>query len=446
MKSRKTYICFLCGVLMFLFAGCSGRSDGGSSESSTLPEVAEETKGMPDKIAHDYENASTLLQTIEYTVKTYQTTNDVKDYNKLVGDYKDLSFDYDDSDLSPEQKLDCAKLKFSVDSVRKSLDSIIQAGLNKVFTELENKSDYLIEETEEFPIYLKKDEKLRLNIQMESPADVKLYNADSRALLKSYAGRTKVIDSIPIKNSAIYIVEINPRKAQYGNILIQRQVTDVEDLGVVKRVYATTVEAKKGEFRSTSVKGVKMQNLFEEPRKFTLRGQLKTLFSGSCRALVAVQVPTGATDVLYSLRISTNEGDRSCDGEFKDNMELSYKKVKFLGLPLYESHKGSGLISTLLGENQPPREEDAYINMYVFYNSAQAKKFQDGAMASELTYSVDYSTLGTQSCNGRIPAKGYKTIYLAFENERMRYNNYVWLEAVSAVPTTEYFKTEYSVK
>lgn len=84
--------------------------------------------------------------------------------------------------------------------------------------------------------------------------------------------------------------------------------------------------------------------------------------------------------------------------------------------------------------------------MYVFYNAAQAKKFQDGTAPSTLSYNVDYSTMGTQSCNGRIPSKGYKTIYLGFLNERMRYNNYVWLEALSAVPHTEYFKPVFTVR
>lgn len=84
--------------------------------------------------------------------------------------------------------------------------------------------------------------------------------------------------------------------------------------------------------------------------------------------------------------------------------------------------------------------------MYVFYNAAQAKKFQDGADPAKLQYNIDYSTMGTQSCNGRIPSKGNKTIYLGFLNERMRYNNYVWLETVSAVPKTEYYKPQYTVK
>ena len=38
------------------------------------------------------------------------------------------------------------------------------------------------------------------------------------------------------------------------------------------------------------------------------------------------------------------------------------------------------------------------------------------------------------------------SFYLAFENERMRYANYLWVEAVAAVPTTEYYTTKYSAQ
>ena len=101
----------------------------------------------------------------------------------------------------------------------------------------------------------------------------------------------------------------------------------------------------------------------------------------------------------------------------------------------------------LLDDNRPIRDEDAYCNMYVFRNQSQAKKFQDGThAASVLTYDVDYSTIGTQSCNGRIPTKGAKTIYLGFENERMRYTNYLWVEVVAVIPTTLYHKEKYTIQ
>ena len=118
-----------------------------------------------------------------------------------------------------------------------------------------------------------------------------------------------------------------------------------------------------------------------------------------------------------------------------------------LGLPLYEKEKTRGVFMRLLDDNRPIRDEDAYCNMYVFRNANMAKQFQDGAKpASQLNYDVDFSTIGTQSCSGRIPTKGAKIIYLGFENERMRYVNYLWVEVVAVTQTTEYYTTKYSVQ
>jgi hypothetical protein len=84
--------------------------------------------------------------------------------------------------------------------------------------------------------------------------------------------------------------------------------------------------------------------------------------------------------------------------------------------------------------------------MYVFRNQAQAKQFQDATKkASALSYDVDCSTVGTQSCNGRIPVKGSKTIYLGFENERMTTTNYLWVEVTAIIQKTIYYTTKYSV-
>lgn len=357
-----------------------------------------------------------------------------------------LSFTYDASSLEPEQLKRALEVEKMIKEVKRDTKQQIDQAVKNGFWYLVNQPEILLTEKTEFPIYLERGEKLFVEISTEKPADIRIYNVNSQQQLRSYIGKTQVKDSLAISFSSVYLVEITPRVRQYASVELTYHPNNLERIRYPKQVTSQQVEGQKGDFRVQTVKGIKMKNLFEEPRKFTLRGQLKAAFSGSYRAIVAVPVPAGATDILYSLRISTNEPDRASDGKFHDNMETSYKRIKMLGLPVYESHGGAGIISTLLGENQPRREEDAYINMYVFFNSAQAKRFQDGADPAKLSYSVDYSTMGTQSCNGRIPSKGYKTIYLGFLNERMRYNNYVWLEAVSAVPNTEYFKTEYIVK
>ena len=40
---------------------------------------------------------------------------------------------------------------------------------------------------------------------------------------------------------------------------------------------------------------------------------------------------------------------------------------------------------------------------------------------------------------------GKQTIYLGFENERMRFHNYVWLEVIAISPKTEYFNAKYTI-
>jgi hypothetical protein len=207
------------------------------------------------------------------------------------------------------------------------------------------------------------------------------------------------------------------------------------------------VKCGKNDEGATAVETIKMVNIFAKARKFTLRGQLKASLSGASRAIVAVPVPAGATEILYSLRISTSEQKHSSDGEFYDKLGHSYRRIDVFNLPVYKSTRRSGIIDMILDDNRPVSEEDAYCNMYVFRKQVDAKKFQDGGVAiSNLDYDVTYSTLGTQSCNGSIPVNGSKTIYLAFENERMRYANYLWVEAVAVTPTTEYYTTKYHAR
>ena len=426
------YIWYLLAICTFLVACGKNTSEQKVANGRNFQEQCNQTIAQCKQLEQAVENLS--------EERSYEHICEVQKLSDA------LVFNYDAASLDSAQLAQAQEVDMLIAEVKVSINQQIDLAVKQGYWFLVNQPEVLLTEMTEYPVFLERGEKLFVDITTEKPADIRIYNVNSHQLLRSYIGKARVKDSLDIAFSSIYLVEVTPRVRQYASVELTYHPNNIDRLGSPKQVVSKQVEGQKGDFRVQTVKGIKMKNLFEEPRKFTLRGQLKAAFSGSYRAIVAIQVPQGATDILYSLRISTNEPDRSSDGKFHDNMETSYKRIKMLGLPVYESHSGAGIISTILGENQPLREEDAYINMYVFFNSAQAKKFQDGVDPAKLQYSIDYSTLGTQSCNGRIPAKGYKTIYLGFLNERMRYNNYVWLEAVSAVPNTEYFKTEYTVK
>ena len=395
----------------------------------------------------EYNEVLERVQELEKVVETADwsafSADELQEMNTIG---KDLYYDYNPMEMTPEQINACEALKTRVKNLREQIVSKSGNVIENFEVTAFNLSDNLIEGAQAYPVYLQKGETLNVVASSQQNFTLKISNANSRSVLKTFAGKTSVEHSIEIKNTAIYLVEVVPTKAQYLDLSVKYKIADTSRLAAPTPINTEQVECAKGDFGAKGVPGVYMHKCFEEPRKFTLRGQLKAAFSGNSKALVAVQVPAGTTDILYSMRIATSEDSRSEDGEFHDNLSRSYTRVKFLGLPLYEKSSSIGLLNTILDDNRPIRDEDAYCNMYVFRNQTQAKQFQDGSKsASLLIYDVDYSTVGTQSCNGRIPMKGTRTIYLGFENERMRYTNYLWVEVEAIVPNTVYYKIKYSI-
>ena len=425
MKNKLTSI-LICGIAMMM-AACSGSSNGKPMSGTQLAE---------------YNETVTKVQTIENLLCDINgmEASDALQLSQLADQ---LCYTYDANGLDSASIANCQALQQRIEQLKQNIHQTIKDNMHNIYVPIVNDDDCLVEKKTAYPVYLKRGDKLYLNIKTKRTATLKVYNYDSHSTLKTIADKTAFKFNMEIENSAIYLVELNPgASSQYASIHITYTTNQLDRLTPVT-VNERTVEAKQGDFRAWSVKGIKLTPILNEPRKFTLRGQLKAEFSGSCRGLVAVEVPAGATDILYSMRISTNEADRRTDGEFNKNMNTSYHKIKMLGLPVYESNRSVGIINTILGEYTPLREEDAYINMFVFGSSSQAKKFQDRTATSKLSYDVNSSIMGMQSSNGRIPVKGRSVIYLGFENERMRYNNYVWIEVLASSPTNEYYKTEY---
>ena len=422
---KKIFLTFLLAVVLY----------------SCVSETAKQTLNHYNEVYVKVDEIETLLQ---YTDLETLSVEDLVDLYDIA---KELSYSFNPMDLKPEQIAACELLKQRVIKVRSELLDQTSRVISKYRVHAWEYADKLMEETQTFPVYMLRGEKLYWNIKAQKPIGVKIYNSDSRQLIKTYTGKTICSDSLAIQNTAIYLVEVSPNGSQYLDMDISYKSNDIQRLKRVTPVKSEDVECGANDFRAKKIPGISMVKCFEEPRKFTLRSQFKSAFSGSSTALVAVQVPEGATDILYSMRISTSESDRYSDGQFHDNLGSTYKKIKFMGLPIYERTKGTGIIGSLLDDNKPYREEEAYCNMYVFRSKTVAKQFQDGTKpASQLAYDVDYSTIGSQSCNGRIPVNGSKTIYLAFENERVRYSNYLWVEVEAVTPGSIYYTTKYTLK
>lgn len=437
-------------IFAVLLCACGGTGNGNKQVDSFLSEESViENPHMPSDEARKYNDTKNRLADIDVQLRSYMTNKNEKRFKSLLKTYEKLQYEYDDSGMDDEGRRECMLLQARTDSVRTAVESLLKNEFAAMKFPCFSESDYLIHSTQRWPVYMQKGTKLLYTMSTNGNVTMKIYNADAHNTLKTYVGKRQVRDSLPIQNSAIYLIEITPKGSAYIDLNVEKKLSEFDQMGERHYVQTDTVDCAANDFMAVKVPGIDMKNIFEEPRKFTLRSVGKSFFSGTSRAVVTLNVPKGCTDILYSLRISTNEGDRNTDGKFNKHMMETYKKVKFLGLPLYESTKtvsATSLLRELLYRNQPVREEEAYCNVYVFTNQAEAKKFQDGAAPDGLKYNIDLSLMGTQSCNGRIPTKGLTKVYLGFANERFRYSNYLWLEAVSVTPKNEYYKVRYRVE
>ncbi len=447
MKASKLII-----SLAFISILCSCSN---SAKEENVDKVGNADIKLSERESYRYEQALNTVEQAEKLCEQIEATQSQEDIQSLLSLSTNLTYEYNEYGMSQATIVHCDSLKARVERCRTRAEALLAGKISNATNDSTNnltattiravdEDDILLSDIKSIPIYLYNGETLLYTISTEG-ASVKLYNADAERLLKSYS-KKEITDSLIVKNSGIYQLVITPKNKQYVSITLDIRVGELGNT-VRPRIKTKKVECSRGDIGAVAVTGVNMVKCFEEPRKFTLRGQIKAAFSGSAKALVPVKVPAGATDILYSLRIATSESNRAEDGKFHDNLTRSYTQVKFLGLPLYEKSKSNGLLNTLLDDNRPIREEDAYCNMFVFRSQSQAKKFQDGTSnTSALNYDVDYSTIGTQSCNGRIPTNGSTTIYLGFENERMRYTNYIWVEVEAVIPQTIYYKSSFSIE
>lgn len=400
---------------------------------------------MSEKAKILYAKAEKKILDVDTRVAQLTKGTDIQQVIKVLTDARNLEYNFDSEGMNRAAIEKCKALQSKVvevqaDAVAKAESIILQSKML-----VHEGEDFLLEKMVEYPVYLEKGDVLYYDVNLQNAVPVKLYNMDVGSTIKSYY-ETSIKDSLLVAYSGIYLLEINSQTSQYASVQVSYRIHNMDRIYNPKSVKTETVSCSKSDFRAYPIDGIKMQNLFDEPRKFTLRSVFKSMASGSSIALVTIQVPIGATDILYSMRIATSEQDCPSDGNFHRNLGFKYNQIKFLGLPLYERNKSSGLFNTMLDANRPLREEDAYCNMYLFRSQAEAKKFQDGtALASSLNYDVDCSIVGTQSCNGRIPVDGASKLYLGFENVRVRYTNYLWAEVVAVVPTTEYYRTEYTI-
>jgi len=387
-----------------------------------------------------------LLQEVREVLSSISDNSDLQEVRDLMSSANSEDLEVGDFyfELTPEQQAAVDQKNAEIRKLRARATETCEEFFAN-YSKSVAKGEILIESQHVCPVYLKRGMKLNLNCECDGPVTINLYNADSRKLVKSFK-TGNVNEEIAIANTAIYLVEFNVKEPQYCYLDINYTSDSMDDYLNEPEITVEQVECAAGSFRAKKVPGIRLRPIFEEPHKITVRSKGKNFLDTSSpyRSVTAVRIPAGSSDILYRLRISTTDSDSSDDGEFCKDVSESYKKVKFLGLPLYESTKSSSSIfREVLNDLYVSREEKAYCNFYVFNSQGQAKKFQDNAAISGISYNMDYSCTGTQSRNERIPVKGQSTVYLGFENTRQMHDIFIWLEVLATVPTDVYYTDVY---
>lgn len=436
------------GLLLCILLTCAGCGQGNKKDAE-LDKISELEQMKYDNIS----------QKLDLLCSKAQSAHTDLDLQTIYTELSQIEYDYNPDGMGERAQQKCQELKERLAVLQADPSSILQLSPSDGSSASESTSSsssssssgkglisrrhMKVDAVKRYPYYLKAQDQLRISLTPHGSALVSLFDVNHQKRLKQWHVQGTLEEQVTIPSDGIYMIELRPNG---GELIVDLSLSyDGIDDDKRPRVSERTVSCKQGDFLAEATESVRVSTVFKEPKKVGLRGNLKSFFSGKSRALISVPVPAGSDAILYSLRISTNEKTAPSDGKFADNLSLASKQIKLLGIKVYEKRTlSSSVIDRLLFNTRPAREEDAFCNMYVLTDATQAKKFQDETASSgHYKYDVEQSQMGTQSCNGELKPKGRKTIYLGFENERMRYDNYIWLEVASLTHTKEYTRPVY---
>ena len=435
------------GLLLCILLTCAGCGQGNKKDAE-LDKISELEQMKYDNIS----------QKLDLLCSKAQSAHTDLDLQAIYTELSQIEYDYNPNGMGERAQQKCQELKERLAVLQASPSSLLPSSQTApTYTVASESTSFSgkglisrrhmkVDAVKRYPYYFKAQDQLRISLTPHGSALVSLFDINHQKRLKQWHVQGTLEEQVTIPSDGIYMIELRPD----GGELIADIALSYEGVDNDKRprVSERTVSCKQGDFLAEATESVRVSPVFKEPKKVGLRGNLKSIFSGKSRALISVPVPAGSDAILYSLRISTNEKTAPSDGKFADNLSLASKQIKLLGIKVYEKRTiSSSVIDRLLFNTRPAREEDAFCNMYILTDATQAKKFQDETASSgHYKYDVEQSQMGTQSCNGELKPKGRKTIYLGFENERMRYDNYIWLEVASLAHTKEYSRPVYFIR
>lgn len=291
-----------------------------------------------------------------------------------------------------------------------------------------------------------------IQIKFNSDNQVKFFSIveqRSGRIVKTFKKTSDVDFTYDVYFDNPFSIKIYFPKESYYNLDVSRKSGSVANYLSNARLVRDSVVVSKKTNKSKIGTRMAFEKVFNQPKKFVVSSTFT--MSGESKVYAPIEIPKNTREFIYTLRISGEDETQREDGKLFNDVNRISKKVKVLGIPLWESEeKSSSLSREILNSLFPPKKDEDYtLNVFFFDKQKEIKKFLQypgKEYASAFKYDINNSALSTQSRVGLIkkPYSGFS--YIGLQSTSSFSNTYVWLDVVALYEKTFHYEIRYRIK
>lgn len=381
-----------------------------------------------DVIENDTQIESSLDELIIRS-KNFQTEKELLEIEKNYQEFRDLHAD------SLLKKLNAKnQTLLSTIELAKKLDYV--SLVNKQGTFASKGSKY----TELF--YGLKNDSIRIHFDADKRIkSLKIIEEQSGRQLKSIS-KNEFDYTFDVYFDNPFSITIEFVEEAYFNLSVERRPYSLENKFAKCEIKTDSIESNKKLVGYEQGTRLKYEKVFNEPKKFVVSKSLS--FSGESKVYAAIELPPNTVEFIYTLRISGDSDKLKEDGTLYNQVDKSYRKIKMLGLPIWESEGSqTSLTREILNSIFKPKVDHYALNIFFFDREKEIKKFinySGSDYASAFAYDINNSAISSESRTGLVkkPKSGYS--YIGLQTTSTFSDTYAWLDAVALYEVKYYYK------
>lgn len=228
----------------------------------------------------------------------------------------------------------------------------------------------------------------------------------------------------------------------YFNLSIKKKPASIDNKFAICEIITDTLIVDKKTKNSFEGANLKYEKVFNEPKKFVVSQTFN--LSGETKVYAPIELPPNTIEFVYTLRISGDSDKLTEDGTLFNQVDKSYKKIKVLGLPIWQSEGNSTSITReILNSIFKPETDNYALNVFFFDKEKEIKKFvnyRGSDYSSAFAYDINNSAIASESRVGLVkkPKSGYS--YIGLQTTSTFKDTYAWLDAVALYESKFYYE------